>query len=235
MGLEPYPLYPVSPWARRPERMIARPYCRPGRPVAIFITTLAIFFLLYDQTRLREDTHIFYQTYIREGISRYLGDQYYNNTLYQPGNEDVVHRQYNFTSPCHGFPATDGILLVMKTGATEAYDKLPTQLLTTMQCLPDFLLFSDKVSLEEILFFFFLFLFFLSFLSFLPFLVNILREQALLGLVLPIIGLPIPPLDPGSSSRAIKARIARLTHKSYRSNNLDSGTSMTRSRECLRR
>ncbi|EQK99937.1 glycosyltransferase family 31 [Ophiocordyceps sinensis CO18] len=31
----------------------------------------------------------------------------------------------------------------MKTGASESYDKLPAHLLTSLQCLPDFLLFSD--------------------------------------------------------------------------------------------
>lgn len=31
----------------------------------------------------------------------------------------------------------------MKTGATESYDKLPTQLLTNLQCADDFLIFSD--------------------------------------------------------------------------------------------
>ncbi|KAJ3534707.1 hypothetical protein NM208_g7434 [Fusarium decemcellulare] len=44
---------------------------------------------------------------------------------------------------CDGFPNTDGITLVMKTGATEAYTKLPAHLLTSLQCVPDFLLFSD--------------------------------------------------------------------------------------------
>lgn len=44
---------------------------------------------------------------------------------------------------CDGFPDTSGILLVMKTGATEAYDRLPVQIMTVLKCLPDFLLFSD--------------------------------------------------------------------------------------------
>lgn len=47
---------------------------------------------------------------------------------------------------CAGFPDTKGIMLVMKTGATEAFDKLPTHLLTDLQCMDDFLLFSDLVS-----------------------------------------------------------------------------------------
>ncbi|KAM4065637.1 hypothetical protein HRG_010635 [Hirsutella rhossiliensis] len=67
----------------------------------------------------------------------------YNNTLYRPETQGAVHPQFDFGSPCSGFPNTDDILLVMKTGASEAYDKLPTHLLTSLQCLPDFLLFSD--------------------------------------------------------------------------------------------
>lgn len=44
---------------------------------------------------------------------------------------------------CDGFPDTAGILLIMKTGASEAFDRLPTHLVTMLRCLPDFLLFSD--------------------------------------------------------------------------------------------
>jgi hypothetical protein len=44
---------------------------------------------------------------------------------------------------CEGFPDTSNILLVMKTGASEAFARVPTQLMTTLRCLPDFLLFSD--------------------------------------------------------------------------------------------
>ncbi|KAI0134219.1 hypothetical protein BJ170DRAFT_190808 [Xylariales sp. AK1849] len=77
-------------------------------------------------------------------VSRYLGGgAVYNNTLYQAGNEETVVKYHNFSSPCSDFPNTDGVLLVMKTGATEAFDKVPAHLLTTLQCLPDFLIFSD--------------------------------------------------------------------------------------------
>ncbi|KUI67521.1 hypothetical protein VM1G_03633 [Cytospora mali] len=44
---------------------------------------------------------------------------------------------------CYGFPDTSGIFLVVKTGATESFDKIPIQLLTVLRCLPDFLIFSD--------------------------------------------------------------------------------------------
>lgn len=44
---------------------------------------------------------------------------------------------------CDKFPETSNILLVMKTGASEAYAKIPTQLMTNLKCLDDFLIFSD--------------------------------------------------------------------------------------------
>ncbi|KAF3075027.1 hypothetical protein CFAM422_002786 [Trichoderma lentiforme] len=46
-------------------------------------------------------------------------------------------------SECAPFPNTSKILLVMKTGASEAFSKIPTQMLTNLKCLPEFLIFSD--------------------------------------------------------------------------------------------
>ncbi|XDG03594.1 hypothetical protein ABKA04_003209 [Annulohypoxylon sp. FPYF3050] len=44
---------------------------------------------------------------------------------------------------CKYFPDTSNVLVVVKTGATESYTRIPIQLLTTLRCLPDFLMFSD--------------------------------------------------------------------------------------------
>lgn len=45
---------------------------------------------------------------------------------------------------CANFPDTSRVLLIMKTGASEAYKKVPSQLATTLSCLGgDFLIFSD--------------------------------------------------------------------------------------------
>lgn len=60
-----------------------------------------------------------------------------------PTNQGLQSLRPDHDPICDGFPDTSGILLVMKTGATEAFDKLPTQLITILRCLPDFLLFSD--------------------------------------------------------------------------------------------
>ncbi|KAI0896669.1 glycosyltransferase family 31 protein [Annulohypoxylon nitens] len=76
-------------------------------------------------------------------VKDYIGSTVYNNTLYTEGNKQMVNQYYNSSNPCANFPDTDGVLLVMKTGATEAFDRIPTHLLTTLNCLPDFLIFSD--------------------------------------------------------------------------------------------
>ncbi|KAI5249751.1 hypothetical protein E4T43_00632 [Aureobasidium subglaciale] len=46
-------------------------------------------------------------------------------------------------SQCPPSSETSDIVLSIKTGATEAFDKLPTQLLTILQCADNLLLFSD--------------------------------------------------------------------------------------------
>ncbi|CAG9979314.1 unnamed protein product [Clonostachys byssicola] len=45
--------------------------------------------------------------------------------------------------PCEGFPDTSNILLIMKTGASESFARIPTQLLMNMRCIFDFLIFGD--------------------------------------------------------------------------------------------
>ncbi|PTU20054.1 hypothetical protein P175DRAFT_0502200 [Aspergillus ochraceoroseus IBT 24754] len=66
-----------------------------------------------------------------------------NNTLpsnKNPGNAVLGDRR------CQAFADPGNVLFVIKTGATEVYEKLPTQLLTTLGCVDEFLIFSD---LEE--------------------------------------------------------------------------------------
>ena len=48
------------------------------------------------------------------------------------------------TPPCDGFIHSSDVVLTVKTGANEVYDKLATQLLTTLRCFDDeLLIFSD--------------------------------------------------------------------------------------------
>ncbi|KAI8958877.1 glycosyltransferase family 31 protein [Daldinia sp. FL1419] len=44
---------------------------------------------------------------------------------------------------CNHVTNTSNVLIVVKTGATEAYTKIPTQLITILRCLPGYLIFSD--------------------------------------------------------------------------------------------
>ncbi len=54
-----------------------------------------------------------------------------------------VPTRFGSDSVCDNFPDTSSVFLVMKTGASESFSKVPTQLMTNLRCLPDFLIFSD--------------------------------------------------------------------------------------------
>lgn len=109
--------------------------------IAVF-TLVAAFVQL--QSRWKETSLDYARDYYKS-VTSYFGDPIYNNTLYTEGNEETVHQYYNSSEPCASFPDTDGILLVLKTGATEVFDRIPTHGLTSLQCLPEHLIFSDMV------------------------------------------------------------------------------------------
>ena len=44
---------------------------------------------------------------------------------------------------CAGFPDTSNVLLIMKTGASESFARIPTQVLTNLRCLHEYLVFGD--------------------------------------------------------------------------------------------
>ncbi|KAI7349711.1 glycosyltransferase family 31 protein [Hortaea werneckii] len=44
---------------------------------------------------------------------------------------------------CLSVPGADNVLIMLKTGATELYQKLPTHFMTTFTCVPHFMIFSD--------------------------------------------------------------------------------------------
>ncbi|KAL7623669.1 hypothetical protein AAE478_005221 [Parahypoxylon ruwenzoriense] len=74
--------------------------------------------------------------FVRANSSSSVGSPQINNDLALP-----PPRQNN--PLCASFPDTSNILVIVKTGATESYSKIPTQLLTTLRCVPDLLIFSD--------------------------------------------------------------------------------------------
>ncbi|KAI5860045.1 glycosyltransferase family 31 protein [Durotheca rogersii] len=121
--------------------MIASPNSRRFRVAGVIAALALVALILHLRLRWQpapfEYAHEYYQS-----VRSYFKGSVYNNTLYTDGN-DMVDPYFNSSAPCANFPNTDGVLLVMKTGATEAFDRMPTHLLTTLSCLPDFLLFSD--------------------------------------------------------------------------------------------
>ncbi|KAH9896342.1 hypothetical protein F4778DRAFT_783616 [Xylariomycetidae sp. FL2044] len=75
-------------------------------------------------------------------------------TLHRPSSQTDPNSIWSTPAPdrppprpydpsCAVFPDTSSILVIVKTGATEAYSKIPSQLLTFLRCAPDFLIFSD--------------------------------------------------------------------------------------------
>ncbi|KAI9367920.1 hypothetical protein BJX61DRAFT_261585 [Aspergillus egyptiacus] len=64
-------------------------------------------------------------------------DTNHNTTQYNSSNDVQGDRR------CQAFSDPGNVVFVIKTGATEVYEKLPTQLITTLGCVQDFLLFSD--------------------------------------------------------------------------------------------
>lgn len=128
--------------------IIRRRHSRGLRPTTLLAITVLGVTGYWTQSVWRsksiEYAHAYYQ-----GAAKFIGSRLYNNTLYTRGYDEEVVEQFDFNEACRNFPDTSGIMLVMKTGATEAFEKLPAHLLTSLQCLPDFLLFSDKVSRHD--------------------------------------------------------------------------------------
>lgn len=64
------------------------------------------------------------------------------NTL----SEDKLHDNdpaHAKQESCIDAPGADNVLVMLKTGATELYQKLPAHLVTTFKCVPHFMIFSD--------------------------------------------------------------------------------------------
>ncbi|KAF2863041.1 glycosyltransferase family 31 protein, partial [Piedraia hortae CBS 480.64] len=60
-------------------------------------------------------------------------------------NQSSHHNESLATEPneCLNLPGADKVLVMVKTGATELYQKLPIHFVTTLTCIPHFMLFSD--------------------------------------------------------------------------------------------
>ena len=108
------------------------------RPIVLLFVSTAIFgIILIPLSRLGPlcpDGGSCLQQWSRPEYYYSLGSRHHMTNLQAPGPD---------SPECAWFPDTSRILLVMKTGASEAYAKIPMQLLTNLRCLSDFLIFSD--------------------------------------------------------------------------------------------
>ncbi|KAE8383808.1 hypothetical protein BDV26DRAFT_1708 [Aspergillus bertholletiae] len=55
----------------------------------------------------------------------------------------LPRREKNADTDCPNLPGLEDILVVLKTGVTEARDKLPVHFQTTLRCIPNYIIFSD--------------------------------------------------------------------------------------------
>ena len=59
------------------------------------------------------------------------------------GNDPFQVRQLGAADVCGEVPGANNVMVLLKTGATELYQKLPIHFVTTFSCVPHFMIFSD--------------------------------------------------------------------------------------------
>ncbi|KND94347.1 hypothetical protein TOPH_01254 [Tolypocladium ophioglossoides CBS 100239] len=124
-----------------------------SRRSVVILTTFSIFItgLLITSSRLGavcEDGSSCDLSNLRHSLPAFGGADDANYRHQKPphpnstdGSEETDNSRSN--SECANFPDTSNVLLVMKTGASEAYSKIPNQIITNLKCLPEFMFFSD--------------------------------------------------------------------------------------------
>ncbi|CAJ2512082.1 Uu.00g077070.m01.CDS01 [Anthostomella pinea] len=106
------------------------------------LTTVCFFFLFLTAKRLGEWS--LNSPYSRVVPSfRYPHGQAGANSTAWDGSAVGAPHLRPYDPVCDSFPNTSNILVVVKTGATESYTKIPMQLMTNLRCVSDFLIFSD--------------------------------------------------------------------------------------------
>jgi hypothetical protein len=54
-----------------------------------------------------------------------------------------IHAFESQVPPCRRLPGADKVVVMVKTGATEVFSRIPEQLVTLAECVPNFMVFSD--------------------------------------------------------------------------------------------
>lgn len=81
-------------------------------------------------------------------LYRQTGGHPYGNAIshHRPTHQKVTGNTTDSSEgdgACHGLAGLEDLVIVLKTGASEIYSKLPIHFATTFACRPDFLLYSD--------------------------------------------------------------------------------------------
>ena len=58
-------------------------------------------------------------------------------------SDETTTEKWEKSHSCKNFPDTSNVLVVMKTGASEVMGKVPTQIMTNLKCVHEYLIFSD--------------------------------------------------------------------------------------------
>ena len=118
--------------------------------LAVVLFILVGVYILWDNWLPRTSVYDF-KTHKLTHIVPHVGDE--RNNGENGGNGNTL--QSNTTSPnpsdppasfseaCRTMPGAENIMLLLKTGATELYQKLPTHFLTTFTCVQHFQIYSD--------------------------------------------------------------------------------------------
>ena len=111
------------------------------------LLSLLIVYLIYRNTGDSDETT--HQIVLRNENQHVFPPAYAlpTSTATTPPNTNTRTHRYNPQKPqqpsCSSLPAMDDILVVLKTGVTEARDKVPVHLETTLRCIPHYVIFSD--------------------------------------------------------------------------------------------
>ena len=103
------------------------------------LLAFAIFVHLYNQSSYLPHGQVIHPATTPKPQSLGKGDE-----ELPPGNASLTAQNTNAADdPCAGLDGLDDIVIVLKTGASEIYSKLPIHFATTFACSPDFLIYSD--------------------------------------------------------------------------------------------
>ena len=111
----------------------------------ITVSRLAVVFLILLSIYLLRDSWLPEQ-YPKQQPTKGLG----HGQIPHTESEEQIHYNDPLQTPpqpasesCASVPGADNVMVLLKTGATELYQKLPTHFVTTFKCIPHFMIFSD--------------------------------------------------------------------------------------------